>query len=160
MTKNDKIYRIVSVFSLALHSFVFIFVAVVGFFPFRENQNFYECFVEFFGNFLGILHPYFIMSILLLSCLMAFFAIKRPIFSIFLSVCSFAFFLIIIFPYCIEAMVVGFGSPWIGEGDMATYKIGFDLMGKASCIIYFDFAFIVYSAVTLVLRIKNGARGF
>lgn len=155
MTKNDKIYKIVSIFGFALHICIFVFIAVAGFFPFRENQNFYECFVGFFGNFLGILHPCFIMSILLLSCLMAFFAIKRPDFSIFISVCSFAFFLIIILPYCIEAMVVGFSAPWIG-GEMATYKIGFDLMGKASCIIYFDFAFIVYSAVTLALRIKKG----
>ncbi len=155
MTKNDKIYKIVSIFGFALHSLVFVFVAVAGIFPFRENQNFYECFVGFFGDFLGVLQPYFILSILLSSCVIAFFAIKRPILSIFTSVCSFAFFLIIILPYCIEAMVVGFSSPWIG-GEMASYKIAFDLMANASCIIYFDFAFIVYAGITLVLRIKKG----
>ena len=140
MLKNDKIYRIISIISFYLHICIYIFVSVVGFLPFREKQNFYDCFVGFFGNTLSIVQPYFVMAILLFSCVAAFFAIKRPSFSFFVLASSVAFFVIATLPYSIEAMIIGFASPWIG-GSMATYKIGFDLICKISYTFYFDIAF-------------------
>jgi len=60
-----------------------------------------------------------------------------------------------VFAYSIEAMIVGFSSPWIG-GSMSAYKIGFKLIGAISYIVYFDLAFLIYSVITLIIRGKNG----
>ena len=68
MFKNDKIYRIVSVCNFLLHIFVFVFVVNIAFLPYREKQNFYECFVGFFDERLNTIQPYIVMAILLLSC--------------------------------------------------------------------------------------------
>jgi len=149
MSKCDKIYRIISVINFLLFICLFVFVTHVGFLPFREEQNFYECFTGFFGETLSTIQPYLVMAILFLSCIMAFFAIKRPLFSSFIWVCSLAFFVIATLPYAIEAMIVGLASPWIG-GSMATYKIGFELINAVSRILYFDIAFLIYSAITLI----------
>ncbi len=154
MIKNDKIYRIASICSFLLHICVFVFVTFVGSLPFREGQNFYECFIGFFGETLSTIQPYLVMAILFLSCVAAFFAIKWPLFSIFVWGGSLTFFVVATLPYSIEAMIVGFASPWIG-GSMATYKIGFELMGAVSYIVYFDMAFLVYSVITLIIRSRK-----
>lgn len=154
MSKKDKIYHIISIISFCLHICVFIFVTVIGFLPFMEQQNFYDCFVGFFGNTLSAAQPYFVMVILFLSCVAAFLAINRPSFSFFVLACSLSFFVIATLPYSIEAMIVGFSSPWIG-GSMSTFRIGFDLICKISYTIYFDMAFFIYSMFTLFIRIKK-----
>ncbi len=153
MTKNDRIYHIVSICSFVLHFCVFVFVLIVAFLPFCEKRNFYECFIGFFGSNLSTIQPYFLMAILLLSCVGAFFAIRQPLFSFMIIVCSVSFFVIAALPYSIEAMIVGFASPWIG-GNMSTYGIGFDLIFAASDVFYFDIAFLIYSIITLVIRSK------
>ena len=40
MSKNDKIYRIVSIIGLLLHIFVFVFVLIVGFCHFMKIKIF------------------------------------------------------------------------------------------------------------------------
>ena len=154
MIKNDKIYHIVSICSLVLHICVFVFVIIVAFLPFHEKRNFYESFIGFFGNSLSFIQPYFVMMILFLSCLGAVFAIKRPMFSFMTVVCSVSFFVIAVLPYSIEAMIVGFASPWI-SGSMSIFGIGFDLIMAASYIFYFDIAFFIYSLITSFIRSKT-----
>ena len=154
MFKNDKIYRIVSVCNFLLHIFVFVFVVIIAFLPYREKQNFYECFVGFFDERLSTIQPYIVMAILLLSCVMAFLVIKRPWLSMLILISSSSFFVIATLPYSIEAMIIGFASPWIG-GSMATYGIGFKLIVAVSYIVYFDIAFFVYSVITLFIRAKR-----
>ena len=153
MSKNDKIYRIVSIIGLLLHIFVFVFVLIVGFLPFHENKNFYESFTGYFGENLSIYQPYFIMAIMFISCVPALLSIKYPPISFFTGVCTLFFFVIVVLPYTFEAAFVGLASPWIGA-EMSTYGIGFELMGAASYIIYFDMAFFIYSIITLFIRAK------
>jgi len=131
-----------------------VFVVIVGFLPFRDNKNFYECFIGFFGDTFSTIQPYFLMSILFLSCVMSFFAIKRPLFSFIVLVCTFIFFLIYIIPYSIEIVMFGFTSPWIG-GSMSTYQISFKLIGAVSHIVEFDIAFLLYSIITLIIRVRK-----
>ena len=154
MSKNDKIYRIVSIIGLLLHIFVFVFVLIVGFLPFHENKNFYECFTGYFGENLSIYQPYFIMAIMFISCVPALLAIKYPPISFFTGVCTLFFFAIVVLPYTFEAAFVGLASPWIGA-EMSTYGIGFELMGAVSYIIYFDMAFFIYSIITILIRAKT-----
>ena len=156
MTKNDKIYHITSVCAFVLHICVFVFVVIVGFLPFCENRNFYDCFIGFFGQALNNVQPYFVMAILFLSCVGAFLSIKRPLASFLVVACTISFFVIATLPYSIEAMIVGFASPWIG-GSMSTYGIGFDLIVGASYVFYFDIAFFVYSIITLFIRSKTNS---
>ena len=154
MVKNDKIYHIVSICNFLLHIWLFVFVVIVGFLPFCGNRNFYECFIGVFGSTLSTVQPYFVMAILFLSCFGAFLTIKRPLFSFLTVACVMAFFVIATLPYSIEAMIIGFASPWIG-GGMSTYGIGFDLIVAVSYIFYLDIAFLIYSVVTLFLRFKR-----
>lgn len=154
MSKNEKIYHIVSIISLGLHIFVFIFVLIAGFLEYHENQNFYEYFIGFFGDNLSIYQPYFIMAILFLSCVTALLAIKYPPISFFTAVCTLAFFVIETFPYAFDSFFVEITSPYLGS-TMPTYGIGFQLMEIASYIIYFDIAFFIYSIITLFIRLKN-----
>ena len=156
MIKNDKIYHITSVCAFVLHICVFVFVVTVGFLPFCEKRNFYECFIGFFGQALNYFQPYFVTAILFISCMGAFFSIKRPLFSFLVVACTISFFVIATLPYSIEAMIVGFASPWIG-GSMSTYGIGFDLIVDASYVFYFDIAFFVYSIITLFIRSKTNS---
>ncbi len=151
MSKNDKIYHVSSICSFLFHVCIFVFVLIVGFLPFCEKRNFYECFIGFFGNNLSTIQPYFVMTILLLSCVGSFFSIKFPLASFFVPVCTLSFFVIATLPYSIEAMIIGFASPWIG-GSMSTYGISFKLIVAASYIVYFDIAFFVYSIITLFIR--------
>lgn len=154
MFKNDKIYRIVSVCGFLLHIFVFVFLVIIAFLPYREKQNFYECFTGFFDESLSIIQPYIVMAILLFSFVMAFLAIKRPWISALTLILSLSFFVTATLPYSIEAMIIGFASPWIG-GSMATYGIGFKLIVAVSYIVYFDIAFFIYSVITLFIRAKR-----
>ncbi len=156
MTKNDKIYHIVSICSLVLHICVFVFVIIVAFLPFCEKRNFYECFIGFFGNTLSAVQPYFVMAILFLSCVGAFFSINRPLFSFFVVACTISFFVIATLPYSIEAMIIGFASPWI-SGNMSTYGIGFDLIVATSYVFYFDISFLIYSIITLLIKSKTNS---
>ena len=150
MTKYDKIYRIISIISFILHIYVFSLVTYAGFLPYRETSTTYECFVGFFGEMLRTIQPYAIMGILVVSCIGAFLTIERPQFSFLAFVSSLSFFLIAVFPYSIETMVVGFASPWI-SASMATYGMGFRIINFASHIVTFDLAFIAYAFVTLIV---------
>ena len=67
MMKNNKIYHIASICNFLLHICVFAFVVVVGFLPFCEKRNFYDCFVGFFGKALSGIQPYFVLAVLFLS---------------------------------------------------------------------------------------------
>ena len=75
-------------------------------------------------------------------------------FSFMTVVCSVSFFVIAVLPYSIEAMIVGFASPWI-SGSMSIFGIGFDLIMAASYIFYFDIAFFIYSLITSFIRSKT-----
>lgn len=151
MQKYNKIYKVASIVNLCIHIVLFILIVAVSFLPFRENQNFYGAFTGFFGARVEVVHPYLILSLLLLACVCALFAIKHPALSCVVLIFTFAFFAIMIFPYVFEAAFVGFSSPWIGT-SMSSYHIGFDYMNRASNVIYFDFAFTIYSLVTLFIR--------
>ena len=94
------------------------------------------------------------MAIMFISCVPALLAIKYPPISFFTGVCTLFFFLIVVLPYSFEAAFVGLASPWIGA-EMSTYGIGFELMGAASYIIYFDMAFFIYSIMTILIRAKT-----
>ena len=154
MVKNEKIYKVASVVSFILHIFIFLFVVIVGFLPFFQKVNFYECFVGFFSDALSAWQPYFVLAILGFACLGAFLSIKHPLFSFLTLICVIWFFVIATLPITIEAMIVGFSSPWIG-GSVSPSEIGFDLICKISYIVYFDLAFLIYSIVTFIIRAKR-----
>lgn len=151
MIKSNKTYRIASICNFILHICVAVFVTVVGFLPFREGQNFYECIASFFG--IGFM-PYLLMGILVLCCVFAFLAIKNPLFSFLVLACSLAFFVNMIFPYSFEASLMSFASPWI-SGITSSYKIGFKMLIAVSYIVYYDVAFCVYSVFALLIRAKK-----
>ncbi len=154
MKTYDKIYRIISISNFIIHILLFVFILLASFLPFCGDYNFYEYFKGFFGLKLSDIQPYFIILILLLSCVCSFFVIKRPQLSVLVAILSFSFFIIVMFPYIFEAFIIGFSSPWIGgdESDMSPYKIGFELMGYASYTINLDLTFILYSFITLLVR--------
>lgn len=154
MTKNDKIYPIVSIFGFVLHICVFVFVAVVGFFPFREKETFHQYLVGQLGDTLSAVHPFLLMAILLLSCVMAYFAIKRPWVSLLILACTFIFFGIVFFPIVTEEVMLGFASTWL-DPTIPAYHIGLKLVSGASQIIYFDIAFVFYALATSLLRSKK-----
>lgn len=154
MTKNDKIYRIVSIGIFLLHICVFVFVVLIGFLPFKENENFYEVFNGFFGERFAAIQPYFILAILLVSSILSYFTIKHPWLSLGVLICSFYSFLIVVIPIAVEIALVSFTSPWLGT-SMSTYGIGFSLMNAASCIVNVDIVFLIYAMVTLVVRAKR-----
>ena len=157
MTKNDKIYRIVSISAFIVHICLFVFVLIVGFLPYRTSQNFYECIVGFYGTTgLAAFSPYILMLILLLACLFAFLAVNhRPILLFWAAALSLTFFVGALLPYLFEAAFVGFVSPWI-NGSMSEYGIGFKLLSGASYIIYFDIAVLAYLIIGLVVKIIKG----
>lgn len=156
MTKSDKIYRIVGMCHGLVHVGVFVFVIIAGFFPFREQQNFYETFTGFFGETLSTVQPYLIMALLLLSCVFAFLEIKRPFFTVLALASSYCFYTIVFLPFAIEAVLMGFSSRGNGA-SMAICQVGFDLIERASYIVYLDIAFLIY-AFALVL-IEGMMRG-
>ncbi len=153
MTKNDKIYHIVSVCSFVLHICVFVFVVVVGFLPYQENNNFYEIFSGYFGNIFSTFHPILMLAILLIACVFSYFTINRPLLSFWVGILSFVFFLLVLLPYSFEIAFVSFLSR-VGEIGISTYQIGFKLIGGAAYIIYFDIAFYVYASITMFVRGK------
>lgn len=152
--KNDTIYRIISILSFIIHSCVFAFVTAVGFLPYNEDGNFYQAFSGYFGAVLRSLHPIFMLLILLSACVCSYFAIKRPQLSLGVALFTFVFFLLEVLPFSFEAAFVSFLSQ-VGEISMSTYQIGFRLISGAAYIIYFDFAFVIYSFITLFIRGKN-----
>ena len=151
MSKNDKIYRIISLINFWLHIGVFVFVIAVGFLPFKENENFYE----YFGNnSVDSYKSYFIIALLFLSCLAAFITIKHPLCSFIVLPLSFFAFFIIVFPYCLDAMIIGLVQHG-GEIDMSMYKTGYRLMEIASYVSYFEIAFLIYSIVVFFIRLNE-----
>jgi len=154
MPKYDKIYKIASIANFLIHFMLCVFIVIVSFLPFVENQNFYEVFTGFFDLKLSVIQPYFVLLLLLIAPIFAFFAIKIPALSVIVAMLTFSFFFIVSLPYSIEAAIVEFSSPWIG-GNMSTYQNGFYFMTYASNVVYFDFAFVVYSFVILLIRNKK-----
>lgn len=155
MVKNNKIYHIVSIYSFVLHICVFAFVVIVAFLPFQKEHNFYEVFDGFFGDRLSAIQPYAVMTVLLLSCVGAFLAIKKPLYSFMIAACSASFFVIAALPCALEAMMVGFMSPWL-DVSMPVYGIGYQLISAASYICCLDVVFVIYTIVTLI----SGAKRF
>lgn len=156
MIKSNKIYHIVSISNFILHICVFLFVTLVGFLPFRDDRNFYESFVGFFSETLSTIQPYVLIGILFVSCVGAFLAVKRPLFSLLVLASTLVFFVCAILPYTIDAMVFGlFSSEMIAS--MSIYKIGFKLINRVSRIVCFDIAFFVYSVITLIIRRKRSS---
>lgn len=156
MIVYQKIYRTISILSVIVHICVFAFVIAVGFLPFRESLNYYECFIGFFGKTLSAIQPYIIMGILFLTCISAFFTIWQPSLSLLVLILTVTFFVIILLPYSIDEMVIGFASAWIG-GNMPMYGKGFELMCAASYIIYFDIIFFICSVVELIFKRKKSS---
>ena len=150
MLKNEKFYRGVSIFTFVLHICVFLFVVGIGFLPFYENQNFYECFNGFFSEKLAWIQPYLMLAVLGLSCLAAYFAIKRPLHSIFVLLYAGAFFIVGSLP-CVFAALA---SPWFGAGTV-DFEIGFKLFEIAVRVVYFDIAFFVYALIYFFLNLTD-----
>lgn len=151
MSKNDKIYRIISLINFWLHFGVFVFVIAVGFLPFKENENFYE----YFGNnSVDSYKSYFIIALLFLSCVAAFITIKHPLCSFFVLALSFLAFFIIVFPYCVDEMVLALLHHEEAV-TMPMYKIGYRLIEKASYVSYFEIAFLIYSIVAFFIRLNE-----
>lgn len=150
--KNEKIYRIVSNISFIIHSCVFVFVIIVSFLPYNEGKNFYQVFSGFFGEVLSPVQPIFMLIVLFSGCVFSFFAIKKPLLSIIAAVLTFLFFFAEALPIVVEAILVSLFSRLSGETDISAYQIGYKLMNTASFIIYFDFAFVLYSIITLIYR--------
>jgi hypothetical protein len=150
MLKNEKVYRGVSVFTFALHICVFLFVVGAGFLPFYENMNFYECFSGFFGEKLAWIQPYLLLAVLGLSCLAAYFAIKRPLHSIFVLLYAGAFFVVAFLPHAFGALA----SPWFGASAL-DFEIGFNLFEIVSYVVYFDVAFFIYALIYFFLNLTE-----
>lgn len=151
MQKNDKVYRIVSIVNFWLHILLFTAIVIVGFLPFRAEKNFYQVFDGFFGSTLSVVQPYCILMILLVACVCAFWAIKKPALSVVVLPLLFSFFSIVVFPYTLEA-----SAEALLGGSVDTYQIGFDVMNAiASYEISFAIAFTVYAFVTLIVRRKK-----
>lgn len=150
MLKNEKVYRGVSIFTFVLHICVFLFVVGVGFLPFDENMNFYKYFSGFFGEKLAWIQPYLLLAVLGLSCLAAYFAIKRPLHSVFVLLYAGAFFVMGSIPYAFTALA----SPWFGASAL-DFEIGFDLFTIASYVVYFDVAFFIYALIYFFLNLTE-----
>ena len=153
----DKLYKIISIAYAVLHLLLFLFVAIVGFLPFGEETNYYQQFSGFFGPFLSAGHPYFILLLLLAACVISFWTVKRPEVSLVVTILSFSFFSIVLFSYSFEAALVAFLSR-VGQVPVSSYGIGLDLIVAASYSLYLDFAFVVYTFVTLFIRYKNATK--
>lgn len=151
MSRLDKVQRVAGILFFVLHICVFVFVAVICCLPFKGDRNFYECFAGYFGEWLSAAHPYFLLAILALSCVAAFFAIKRPAFSVAVLTFSLMFFVMAVMPYAIEVMVVGLMQKWVG-GEMSEYQSGFKLLGGASYVVYADAAYIIFSFAAAILN--------
>ncbi len=151
MKKHCKIYRIASISNLIIHCFLFIFVVIVSFCPFREGQNFYQLFNGYFFSLAGKLQPFLILSLILFSCLFSFLTIKKPLFSIAIFFTTIVFFTIVSAPYISDSLIFGLSSPWVG-GDFPNYQIGFHLINYSSYIGYLDFLFIIYSFIVFFVR--------
>lgn len=151
MSRLDKVQKAAGILFFGLHICIFVFVAVICCLPFKGDRNFYECFAGYFGEVLSAAHPYFLLAILALSCVAAFFAIKRPSFSVAVLIFSLMFFVMAVMPYCIEAMVVGLMHQWVG-GEMSEYQSGFKLLVGASYVVYADAVYILFCFVTAILN--------
>ena len=161
MTKNNKIYRFLSISSFIIHIVLFVFVLVVSFLPYTTSQNFYGCMIGFFGTTgWEAFVPYILMLVLLATCLFSFFAIKnRPIMLFWAAALSLTFFVVALLPYMFEAAILGFAEPWIGGVDMAEYKIGFKLLCGASYVFYFDIAVLAYLIIDFIISVIKGVPG-
>lgn len=151
MERNDRIYKVVSIVSTGLHVALFVFLLVCSFPPFHEGRSFYQEFSGYFGSFFSMSHPILLLALPLAAAVFAFFSIKQPLFSLGIVVFSMAFFILIVMPYTIEAMIIGISSPWIGS-TMSTYQNGCWFMFRASYILYFEWAFALYALGTTVAR--------
>lgn len=154
MKKHDTAYKIISVINFFLHSLLFIFILYSSFLPFREGKNFYQVFIGFFSPKFGTIQPYFVLSLWIIVCALSFCTIRHPAFSVGVLLFSFSFFIIVVLPYSIESAIVDFCSPWIGL-TISTYQSGYYCMSYASYVIYLDFAFMIYSFITLFIQSKN-----
>ena len=161
MTKNNKIYRFLSMSSFIIHIVLFVFVLVVSFLPYTTSQNFYECMIGFFGTTgWEAFVPYILMLVLLATCLFSFLAIKnRPIMLFWVAALTLTFFVVALLPYMFEAAILGFAEPWIGSDGMAEYKIGFKLLCGASYVFYFDIAVLAYLIIDFIISVIKGVPG-
>ena len=104
MAGLERVYRSVGILNVAIHTALVVFVAVVGLLPFYEGKNAYQSFGAAFV---------FLLFLLVAAAGTALLAVKRPWWSFASVLLTVGFFVMIVFPYMTESMIVGFASPWV-----------------------------------------------
>ena len=144
MKRYNLIYRHIGVGNAIVHSLLMAFLMIVSFLPFYDDCNFYQ-----FGG-LYLLIP-------LAATVLAWLAVKWPLWFLLSLALTGLFFFVLIFCYTVDVMIVGFSSPWV-DSAMGDWQQGFTVMTAAVNILYWDAAFGVYAAVTAVVRMANRKR--
>ncbi len=150
MKRYNSVYRYIGMANAALHTLLVVFLVIVGFLPFHEQRNFYQAFGGVLTSFGYLLMP-------LAAAVFAVLAVKRPLWSLVTTFFASLFFFSVIFPYTVEATIVGFSSPWI-DSSMSLWQQGFTLMSGAANILFWGIAFVIYAIVTVIIRTVHRKR--
>ena len=142
MARLNRVYRLVGILNVAVHTALVVFVAVVGFLPFYEGKNVYQS--------LGAA-SFFSLFLLVAAGAMAVLAVKRPWCSFGSLLLTAVFAVVMVFPYMTEAMIVGFASPWV-DVSMSSWEQGFVWMTDALVVLYWDVAFLIFAIAVGVCR--------
>ncbi len=146
---RETLYNKISIINFIIHCFWVILIFASTFFKFRENDNFYTVFTNFFGS---AFVPYILLVCLLGVAVLCFFIIKKPILSILLPIISYLLLNFLCFPYVFEVGFVNLGQPSISGGQIANYGLGFEIIKNTNYILYFDIIYTVYSLIYIVKK--------
>ncbi len=151
MSKFDKIYKIIGVVFFAVHCLSLSLNLICSFFPFNENRNFYQTFNGFFGNTFAVAHPYFIMLLLLVVCVLAFLAIKRTWLVFCASVIHFCFGFILVFPYAFETSLTNY----LGGATPIYHLASKIMMGCTNYLFVFNFVILILLIIIFIFNPKS-----
>lgn len=148
MNKYEQIYAKISKIYFVIHALVLVLVLIASFFPFQGDKNFYKVFRYFPGM------PFLMLGFLLMACLMAYLTIKRPWFSILVTLFSYVFFSMMVIPYAIESLLLYVDNPMPSNGTLLdlAFGAGFDLMNWVSRVTVIEVPFMVYAIVVAILK--------
>lgn len=145
MKKYEKIYDKLSKIYFAIHTLVFLLVFVASFLPFRGEQNFYQVFTGFPMN------AFLLLGFLLVVCLVAYLAIKRPLFAILTVPFSVYFYYLMLLPYTVEILWEVFGR----ANDLHEFGIGYELMSFTTNVTILEVPFTIYAIVVGIFKVRD-----
>ena len=145
MKTYEKIYDKLSKIYFAIHTLVFLLVFVASFLPFRGEQNFYQVFTGFPMN------AFLLLGFLLVVCLMAYLAIKRPLFAILLIPFSLNFYSFMLAP----STGAIFRDIFYGANDYQKFGIGYELMSFTTNVTILEVPFTIYAIVVGIFKVRD-----